>query len=226
MSQSRRIARLEALPVVNEVMELLQINTQLAMVCGSIRRNKDTIGDVDIVVQPQQIADYLNMMDEFINLAYFGHGINAGGRETWGDTKRLLAYKGINFDVIIADEDQLGYKLWLSTGPSMANTAMMVLLKEKLSPVRMAEGYLWHVSYDKKHSKFEKSRGFARLGKLHVPDEESFFKIIGMAYCHPEWRSETYYKQFLWKDGQPSKEFLVSQYVEGSKPLLQQSLFD
>ena len=225
MSQNRRIARLEVIPIVKEVMKLLEINTVSAMVCGSIRRNKETVGDVDIVVQPQSLPDYLDMLDEFVHLGYFGRGVNSGGRETWGDTKRLLTYKGINFDVIIADEHQLGYKLWLSTGPSMANTAMMVLLKEKLSPVRMADGYMWHVSYSRKHPKFEKQREFARLGKLHVPDEETFFKVIGMAFCHPQWRSETYYKKFLWKDGQSSKEFLEAQYVEGSKPLLQTSMF-
>ena len=225
MSQGKRLAREDALPIIDELCQLLSIDTHQLTVCGSVRRNKETIGDVDLVVHPMDNQDYLNMLDEFLNLAYFGQGMNAGGRTTWGATKRLISYKGINFDVIIADEDQLGYKLWLSTGPGIANTAMMTLLKDKLSPIRMVEGYCWHVTYDRKHPKYEKARSYARLAKLSVPDEETFFKLIGLPYCHPQWRSEDYYKRLLWQDGQPSTKFIEAHYIEGTKPLIQNTLF-
>jgi hypothetical protein len=194
-------------------------------ICGSIRRNKPDIGDVDIVVQPKNAHEYLNMMDNHIHQGIYNKGKNSGGRETWGNTKRLLNYQGINFDVIVADAHQFGYKVWLSTGPRLANERMMILLKNNYNIVRPCDGYLWHVTYTKTHPNYEPNRGFSRLGKLNVPDEFTFFHLIGLPTCHAEWRSEAYYQKKLGTAYQPSALELQEFYVEEAKPVIQKKLF-
>lgn len=225
MSQGKRLPYKEASPIIAELSALLSPNTQDYLICGSYRRNKPTIGDVDLVALPTNPDAYREQMDKHVFNGIYDKGINAGGNQTWGATKRSLVYKDVNFDVIIADEAQFGFKVWLSTGPSDGNTAMMSLLKNRYSAVRPAEGYLWHVSYTKTHPKYEPARGFARLGKLHCPDESTFFHLIGLPSCAPEWRNEAYYRKHLGKSPAPVGGEFKKYYAIEEKQLTQQKMF-
>lgn len=220
MSSGQRMPRSAATININLVRGMLNNGIEKFEVCGSYRVGKATIGDVDIVVLPSDSLTFLDHLDSLVERDIANRGKNAGGKESWGEKKRLIEFRGMSFDIAIANEHNFGYQHWLRTGPSEANTLLMGLLSKNNSRIRMDDGFLWHVTYhtnyvsarERKEAKGE--RGYHKLGRLHVPDEMTFFKLLGMPIIPPDQRNEIIYRRYLGREiNNPSAEDIKAYYL-------------
>jgi hypothetical protein len=204
MSSGIRMERHTATVTINLVRGMLQSGIEKLEVCGSYRRGSPTIGDVDLVALPSDSFTFLEHLDHLVERDLVARGLTAGGKQSWGEKKRLIEFKQMPFDIAIANEANYGYIKWMRTGPGDANTLLMGLLSKHKSRVRMDDGFLWHVTYnnnyissrDRKEAR-DKEPAYHKLHRLHVPDEETFFMLLGMPTIPPDQRNEILYRRYL-----------------------------
>lgn len=135
-------------------------------IAGSIRRMKDTIGDIDILVtsdEPQKI------MEAFTNLPHFTE-ISAKG-ETKSSAKTSM---GVQVDIRVVDDSEYGAALYYFTGSKAHNIEVRKIAVSK--GLKVNEYGIFRVKDDVKIA-----------GKT----EEEIFKAIGLSYIPPEMRENT-----------------------------------
>ena len=151
---------------VEEYIALLQ-NSGLAkeaVAAGSIRRMKETIGDVDILVtskNPQKLIEY------FLSKVPYN--------KLWGKgpTKvSLHTLHGFDIDVRVLPEEVFGAGLQYFTGSKEHNV--------KLRTLALQKGY--------KLSEYGLFRGKKRIA---CKTEEDVYKALGLPYIEPELREDT-----------------------------------
>ncbi|MBI2075803.1 MAG: DNA polymerase/3'-5' exonuclease PolX [Candidatus Aenigmarchaeota archaeon] len=135
-----------------------------AIVAGSFRRRKETIGDIDILVvsgEPKKVMDYFVKMPEVINV--YGKG----------ETKSTVKLEnGIDVDVRVVEEKSYGAALNYFTGSKDHNISLRRIAVEK--GLKLSEYGLF------KKQKFVGGR-----------TEEEVYKILGLRYIEPEIRENT-----------------------------------
>ena len=154
------------MPLVVEIEKRLQSLpfVQMAIVAGSFRRRKETIGDIDILVissEPAKVMDYFVKMPEVINIS---------GK---GETKSTVKLEnGIDVDLRVVTEKSYGAALNYFTGSKDHNVALRRLAIArglKLSEYGLFMG-----------SRFVAGR-----------TEEELYKTLGLRYIEPELRENT-----------------------------------
>ncbi len=146
-------ARLRALPEVKR-----------AVAAGSVRRMKETIGDVDFLVlsdNPEKVADYFVSMPEVVQILEKGSTKSAVKMNT-----------GMNADIRILPEESFGAALQYFTGNKLHNI--------ELRKVAQAKG--WKLN---EYGLFQKDRHVA--GKT----EEEVYEKLGLQWIPPELRENT-----------------------------------
>ena len=182
-------------------------------VCGSLRRRKPYVGDVEIVACLDNRAALLARLDKLVWDGLAEKAVYEEGKNRWGEKHAGLVFRDVRFEVFSAMPDNIGYITWLRTGPGDANTLTMTLLSAGW-PIRFDDGQAWHVEY---------VAGLMRkLNRLRVPSEDVMFKLIGMEYVPPHLRTQALYRRFL-KRTIPSADFIASLVVADQTPI-QQSL--
>lgn len=145
--------RLEKLPYVDA-----------AIVAGSFRRRKETIGDADILViskQPEKVMDYFVKMPEVARI--YGKG----------DTKSMVILKnGLDVDLRVVPAKSYGAALNYFTGSKDHNVRLRQIAKDK--GMKLSEYGIF------KGQKFI-------AGKT----EEEVYRTLGMKYIEPEMRENT-----------------------------------
>jgi DNA polymerase/3'-5' exonuclease PolX len=146
-------------------------------VCGSIRRKKPTVGDIEIVALPEDRRLLLARLDRLVadgtfRKATYGNTLN----HRWGDTYRGLMFEGMKIEVFCATPENHGFIRWLRTGPGDANTHVMTRMIQTDWPVRFRGGYACHVDGDQEH-------------KLDASTEAQIFDYLGLDEIKPEDRS-------------------------------------
>lgn len=196
MSDGNRIPYTEAKQIADSLVDLLKPYCEEISIAGSVRREKDTIGDIELVALPG--ANLLTEMDKMIASGVFTKA-DYGGSTRWGSTYRGVLYQGVKCEVFLYDEHNRGYIQWLRTGPGDANTQIMVELGRKRAPYRFIGGYCY---YAKRWSKDEKDNWFGEdRALIPVPDEKTLFTLLGMKYLEPEARTaERYARAFASKE--------------------------
>lgn len=109
-------------------------------VCGSVRRQRPDVGDCDIVCIPRfemvEDAPLLGLfpgeglksihnllwdrVDALVDLGTFGKTIKdtaAGPRTNWGSLQRSIEFRGMCWQIFVADADSWGMQLAVRTGP-------------------------------------------------------------------------------------------------------------
>jgi hypothetical protein len=190
MSKGERMRLGEASMVAKDV-------TVYTCIAGSIRRKKESVGDIEIVVEPTTKAALLNRLDVMLANKTIKKAEYGEGSYRWGENYRGLMFMKARIEVFCCDGDNRGYITWLRTGSAEKNTYVMTRLKEAKYPVRFADGYVWHVSYDKNHPMFDFEAGYAQLNKLSVPDEGVLYALLGMNMMPATQREEVFYRPFL-----------------------------
>ncbi|MCH7552111.1 DNA polymerase/3'-5' exonuclease PolX, partial [Patescibacteria group bacterium] len=160
-------------PYVEELVSELQ-SSQLvnqAVVAGSIRRGKETIGDVDILVttaKPEKV------MELFLSVVKY--------EKIWakGPTKTSVrATQGFDIDVRVLPEDVFGAGLQYFTGSKEHNIKLRAYAIKK--GLKLSE-----------YGLFSARGGSASGGKrIACKTEKDVYKALQMAYIEPELREDT-----------------------------------
>jgi DNA polymerase/3'-5' exonuclease PolX len=210
MSSDKRIPLEEAQEIAAEVSAMIERLCPTLTVAGSIRRQREDVGDIEIVVIPSNAGSLRARLDnlvvkDVIKKALYRH-VDGRGNESyvprWGEKLRCFRFKHVTIELAIANRDNYGYSLWLHTGPADANKFIMNKLIEEQAAIRFSDGYGWLTEY----------RGNSPIykDKLSIPDEATLWKMLQLPTIAPRWRSAQLYKN-EWA-GSASK-FLLMDYV-------------
>ena len=140
-------------------------NVERVEIAGSIRRRKETIGDIDILVTTHQA---LEVMAYFIGMEMVGDVVVSGPLKTTVHLKE----DNINVDLRIFDDESFGSALLYFTGSKETNVALRrIAISKKL-----------------KLSEYGVFKGQKLIAGT---TEEDVFKSLGMEYIEPELRENT-----------------------------------
>ena len=165
MSKGRVLLH-EILPVAREVLEKLRAlkDVRRAEIGGSLRRRKETIGDVDFLVVSKNAK---KVTDFFVKLP--------GVQKVWGQgsTKASVHLKdGYDMDLRVVPEKSYGSALQYFTGSQDHNIATRKIAIEK--GLKLSE---WGI--------------FRGAKQLPSRTEEEVYDALGMAWVPPEMRENT-----------------------------------
>ena len=149
------------LPEANAIIEELKPHVEKISLAGSIRRRKETIGDVDILAissQPEKVMDIFTSMKRVEKVL------------AKGMTKSSIRlYGGIQVDLRIVEKESFGSALQYFTGSKEHNI--------EVRKIAIKQGY--------KLNEYGLFKGFERIaGK----SEEEVYKALGMQWIPPELR--------------------------------------
>lgn len=163
-SYKGRVLLSEALPRAESiVIELKKLDAvDKIIIAGSLRRMRETIGDIDILVvsnSPQAVMDAFTNLDGVEDIV------------AKGDTKSSILLRGINVDLRVVDEASFGAAAHYFTGSKHHNI--------RIRELGMKQGL--------KINEYGIFRGDERIGG---EDEADVFASVGLAYIPPELRED------------------------------------
>lgn len=141
------------------------------MACGSLRRGKAEIGDVDLVVLPKP------GMEEAVGerlRALFGTQVN-------GKPQRSGLFRGVQVDVNLTTKESFGAAIMFLTGSAMWNVMMRSLAKKQHFLLN-EKGLFEIATMVPKGKKMVPVLGRQVAGET----EESIFEALGMEFVQPE----------------------------------------
>lgn len=168
--------------IISELKKIKEIDKIIA--CGSLRRMKETIGDIDLLatIKPafaKASANKKKIMDVFINLN--------GVIKVWdyGLTKSSVRFsKGIDADLRVVESDEFGSALQYFTGSKEHNIVLRKIAMEK--GLKLNEYGLF--------------KGKKRIGGK---TEGEIYQALGLTYIEPELRENTGEIELAQKDKLP-----------------------
>ena len=156
----------DVLPLAGEIkhrISALDVVDQ-AEIAGSIRRRKETVGDIDILTvtqHPDEVMDYFTQMDLVDDIIVRGHSKS---------TVRL--YNGMDADIRVFKETDFGSAMVYFTGSRELN---IHLRKIAIS----------------RSMKLNEYGVFRKDERLAGKTEEDVFRVLGLDYIPPELRENT-----------------------------------
>lgn len=157
-----------ALPIAESIVSTLKSNVPIEkyMICGSLRRMKDTIGDIDILViskEPNKVMDF------FVGLP------NVKEVLAKGDTKSsIITKEDIQVDLRVVKMGSFGAAVQYFTGSKSHNVHLRELAIKK--NLKLNEYGIFDLSSDK---------------KIGGEKEEEIYSILNMDFIPPEMREDT-----------------------------------
>lgn len=163
--ERNRLVLTAAGPIGEEALNYIKKNKEVKRcnLVGSLRRMKETIGDIDIVVatpNPKKFIEYFAKAPFIKNIL------------SKGDTKISITHKkNVRIDLEILPEKDYGSLLQHFTGSKDHNVVLRT----------------WAVEHKLSLSEY----GIKKKGKLfHFADEKKFYEFLGMQYIEPELRED------------------------------------
>jgi DNA polymerase (family 10) len=163
-SYQGRVLLSKALPyaesIVNELKKLDAV--ERILIAGSLRRMRETIGDIDILVvskRPEEVMDAFTSLDGVEDVI------------AKGETKSSIVLKGIDVDLRVVDAASFGAAAHYFTGSKHHNIRIREL----------------GVRRGLKINEYGIFRGDERIGGER---EEDVFESVGLAYIPPELRED------------------------------------
>jgi DNA polymerase (family 10) len=142
---------------------------------GSLRRRKETIGDLDILVATKNPAkDAEKIMDYFVKYPEMDKVIGKGETKT-----SIILKSGVQSDLRVLDEKIFGAALHYFTGSKDHN--IVIRDKAKKMGLKISEYGVFRL---------EKARGGKEPREILIggKTEEEIFKAVGLPYIEPEMR--------------------------------------
>jgi DNA polymerase/3'-5' exonuclease PolX len=187
MSSGERVPLAQAREVANELVALLASACISVHIAGSIRRQSETVADVDLVCEPiiltqadlfgepsGETVDCLHeRCDELVEQGILGKRLNKNGLPSWGHSLKRATFKGMNVDVqAVTDSDSWGFWFLVRTGPAAFNKAIVT---------PRWQGGLLPPGFEVKGG-FQLYRGG---GRVPTPTERSVFESLGLPWIEP-----------------------------------------
>lgn len=197
MSKGRQFASGDALDLVQPALDLLGPG---AMIAGSLRRGKDMVRDVDVVLQGRFDEELIQAIKDVANV------VQGGDRKI-----RLVVpvpgmegeeIPGLQIDVVACEPDEFGACLLYLTGPHEFNIEMRA--HAKAMGLKLNEKGLW--------------RDEERIAGA---TEQEIFDALGLQFTHPPGRThlKTFASEVRWKTtvtGSKGDQYLVSLRGDGT----------
>jgi DNA polymerase/3'-5' exonuclease PolX len=167
--------------------ELLAPACERIQIAGSIRRRKETVKDVEIVLIPKteptgMFGDgppaslQFQLVQEWASVGVFRHRLDKNGRPACGPRFQRLIFEGMPLDVFcVLPPAQWGLILAIRTGPWEFSKRMMTPKHlGGMLPMgcKVQDGQLWD-----------------RQQPIPLPEEEDVFRHLGMDWIEPEARA-------------------------------------
>jgi len=169
--QSRgRFKLSEALLYAETIIEKLKKETDIKNInyAGSLKRMRETIGDIDILVTAKKDAD---IMDKFTSLSEVKDIVAKG------DTKSsVILTNGLQVDLRLIDPESYGAALVYFTGSKQHNIAIREIAKKK--NLKISEYGVFSIKGPKEK-------------KVAGKTEEEVYKSIGLPFIPPELRENS-----------------------------------
>jgi DNA polymerase (family 10) len=155
----------KALPLAEEIIDHLKECAQIEKIqcAGSLRRMKETIGDIDILAISKDPA---KVMKEFTKMPEVGRVIASGETKT-----TVIMKEGIHVDIRVLPKESYGAALQYFTGSKDHN----IILRN----IAIKKGYKLS-----EYGLFSKKTGKQVAGA----DEEGIYAKLGLKYVEPEMR--------------------------------------
>ena len=143
--------------IAEEVIKRLSPYCQRIEIAGSVRRNKPTVRDIDLVLIP---SDPWNLSYEIMRL---------GTSHMGGDKLKRVDYNGTQIDLYYADDKTWATLLLIRTGSKENNIRLATLAKKKG----------WHLAANGDGLFNEKGE------RIAGDSEQSIYEALGLAYREP-----------------------------------------
>lgn len=165
--------------------------TERIIVAGSIRRQKSTVGDIEIVMIPRMVEVKLDMFNtgtipatdetiqRLIETKVLRKRLNKLGSEMFGAKNKLMAHipTGIKVDLFSTTEAAWHNYLVCRTGPAESNTLIATLAQKR--------GWKWN-PYGSGFSRGGPLAGSTEQVDMH--SEADVFRFVGLTPLPPERR--------------------------------------
>lgn len=183
MSEGTRLPLAEASEIAEDLVALLLPSCERLEVCGSIRRQAPTVGDIDIVAIPRgepiedmfgetsALADVLShTLNELCGQQVIRQARRADGAvQGWGPRLKHAVYQGLKVQVQSVDPECLGMWMVVRTGPEQFSKWIVTARSAgggRPPGIEVRDGF----------------RLYRHGGLVTNPDEQSVFDTYGLAY--------------------------------------------
>lgn len=205
-SVATRLPLDEAVVIADELVGLLDDVCEQVTVCGSIRRLRASIGDIDLITVPRTVPllDMFGPTDGTLNLLNFrldelcGQQVIHQARRAdgaiagWGPRLRKFTFKGVNVQCQSAPADSLGMWVLIRTGPA-AYVHAFVTPRGSRAVIRDSNGSMLAHRDGVLPAGFTVERdpdlGGFRLHRAHLfvetPTEASVYAALNIPYIEP-----------------------------------------
>ena len=158
-----RLPLAQAHPLAMEVVEDLLLAAPVERIepAGSIRRMRDTIGDIDILVTSSEPQD---VMSTFVGLPVVDHVLEQGATKS-----SVLSHSGAQVDVRVVDPESFGAALQYFTGSKEHNVRLRELAVRR--GLRLSEYGVFDVKTDRRIAGATEEEVYAALGLPLIPPE-------------------------------------------------------
>ncbi len=153
----------EALELAEYVIESLKDVCEKISYAGSLRRMKETVGDIDVLA----VGDRRKVIDRFVSLTRVTEVLAKG------DTKASILIGDRQIDLRVVDLEEWGSALQYFTGSKEHNVHLRELAKEK--GLKINEYGVFRVSDNV---------------RIAGDTEESVYSVLGLSYIPPELRED------------------------------------
>lgn len=161
-------------PIARKVADGLSVACTRIELAGSLRRQKDIIGDIEIVAIPDGDSLY-DLLDKKLSDGVIAHL----PKKRWGLKLRSFLFAGFQFDVFIQpDPATFGVNMMIRTGSSE--------FSHKMVTRRDMGGWM------PDHYQVEDARVWRNDKALETPEETDVFALWRMDYVEPERRTPAY----------------------------------
>lgn len=145
-------------------------------VCGSYRRNKETCGDIDILISKKILSDktLINVVKILQDFKILKGNLTENGDTKYMGIVQLEGCPGRRIDIRCVDYESMGAAILYFTGSGKFNKIMR--FKANQQGYTLNEYGLFHFKNNEKGS------------KLYTPTEEDIFKVLNFKYLKPNER--------------------------------------
>jgi len=168
-------------PIAKNIIEIIKKYPEVktADYVGSLRRMKETVGDIDIIasLKLKTQNSKLKTIERFIREDFVDKVVNKG------DTKATIITKeNVQIDLEILPQEDYGSLLQHFTGSKDHNIALRTYAQE--NGFSISE----HGIKKTKNLKLKTQNNNSKIKTIKCPKEEDVYKTLGMEYIEPELR--------------------------------------
>lgn len=171
LKYSRRMLLSEALPLAEQILNYLKPLKTISQLsyAGSLRRRKETVGDLDILVSPKDIKDAPDIIAFFQKFPLIKNIIADGPTKS-----SVIMDNGVQADLRVVEERSFGAALHYFTGSKDHNVEIRSLAQQANKKIN--EYGLWQIEADK-------SETFI-IGDT----EDNLYQAVGLNFIPPTLR--------------------------------------